>query len=276
MNIRKGLERGRKRLFPHLLVACTSWCMEAMPLAAVAQDTEGDGLTGQYFNSYNSFTGTPVFTRIDQQVDFNWLLGSPAANMPEDEFSVKWSGMIKSPTNEVYTFTTFSDDGVKLIVNGIVLIDKLIDQQESKWSGSIALQAGKKYSIELYYIERRSIALCQLSWSSSSTPYQVIPMAYLYHEIDVNNGGNPNALEIADLSSTFRMYPVPASTQLHIQLANGVKHPDEVKIFSMLGKDITSIQTVAEGEELIVKIGDLDAGTYVLQVGEQRKLFYKK
>lgn len=272
----KRPEGGGKRFLSQLLLVCASWCMEALPLTVVAQETEGDGLTGQYFNAYDTFTGTPVLTRIDPQVNFNWLLDAPIASMPIDEFSVKWSGMVKAPSNEVYTFTTNSDDGVRLVVNGKVLIDKLVDQQESKWSGSIALQAGKKYSIELYYIERRSIALCQLSWSSPFIPLQLIPKTYLYHEIDVNNGGNTTALEIEELSRSFRLYPIPASSRLHIQLTNGVKHPDEIKIFSMLGKDITSIQTAVEGEELIAEIGDLDPGTYVLQVGEHRKLFCKK
>jgi len=250
--------------------------MEAMPLQSHAQDAEGDGLTAQYFGAYNTFTGTPTFTRIDPQVNFNWLLESPDASLPVDEFSIKWSVMVKAPNTEVYTFTTNSDDGVKLVVNGVVLINKLVDQQESRWSGSIALQAGKKYVIELYYIERRSIALCQLSWSSPSIPLQTIPTAQLYHEIDIDNGGNPTGLEIRDLSSSFAVYPIPASADLHIRSINGTIHPSEIKIYNMLGKDLTSTAALRSGNEMLLDINTLEVGSYVLEVGNQRKVFCKK
>ena len=47
--------------------------------------------------------------------------------MQADNFSVRWSGQVLAPVTGTYTFTTTSDDGVRLYVNGQLLIDNWTD-----------------------------------------------------------------------------------------------------------------------------------------------------
>jgi beta-glucosidase len=54
------------------------------------------GLTGNYFNN-SAFTGKPVLTRTDKQIDFDWSGGSPGPEVPGRDFAVRWTGTIAVP-----------------------------------------------------------------------------------------------------------------------------------------------------------------------------------
>lgn len=138
-----------------------------------------DGLTGQYFNRLD-FT-EPVLTRVDSTVDYTWS-GAPAAGVRQDFFSVRWTGQVLAPTTDVYTFHTNADDGVRLWVDGRLLIDNWQNQGPTDRSGSIVLDAGKRYDIRLDYYEYDLGARVGLSWSSSTFTRTTIPSAALFSQ----------------------------------------------------------------------------------------------
>jgi uncharacterized delta-60 repeat protein len=140
--------------------------------------SRGNGLSGQYFNNMD-FTA-PVFTRTDANVNFNWGTGSPDSRIAPDSFSVRWSGQIQAPTTGRYTFYTTSDDGMRLTINGQRLIDKLVPQATTEWSGSIDLVAGQKYNITLEYFERAGGALAKLQWAGPGISKQVVAQSQLF------------------------------------------------------------------------------------------------
>jgi hypothetical protein len=146
----------------------------------------GTGLTGQYFDASN-FTSAK-FVRTDATVNFNWALGSPATSIAADYFSVRWTGQIQPQYSQTYTFHVTGDDGVRLWVNGALIINKWVPQVATEWSGSIALTAGTKYNIKLEYFENYGYAVSQLRWSSASTPKAIIPASRLYPAVVVPSG----------------------------------------------------------------------------------------
>jgi uncharacterized repeat protein (TIGR03806 family) len=139
----------------------------------------GSGLTGAYFAN-QTLGGPAVLTRTDATVDFNWGSGSPGGSVPVDHFSVRWSGQVQAPTTETWTFFVTGDDGVRLWVNNVLLVDKWIDQGASEWAGAIALTAGNKYDLTLEYYDNAVDAVARLAWASPSMPKAVIPQARLY------------------------------------------------------------------------------------------------
>jgi endoglucanase len=138
----------------------------------------GTGLLGEYFDNSN-FTGTKV-TRIDATVNFDWGGGSPVAGIGADTFSVRWSGSVQSLYSQTYTFYTTSDDGVRLWVNGVQVINNWTDHGPTENSGTISLTANQKYSITMEYYENGGGAVAKLSWSSASQPKQIIPQTQLF------------------------------------------------------------------------------------------------
>jgi hypothetical protein len=143
----------------------------------------GAGLLGSYWSNHLSsdpYSGAPTLVRIDPTINFNWGTGSPDPLISPDQFTIKWIGSVQAQFNETYTFYTTTDDGVRLWVDGQLLVDKWQDQGATEWSGSIALLAQQRYDVEMDYYENGGDASATLFWSSPSTPKSLIPQTQLY------------------------------------------------------------------------------------------------
>lgn len=138
----------------------------------------GTGLTGTYYNNMD-FTGSTI-KRVDPTVNFEWGQGSPDPAIGEDTFTVRWTGQVQAQYDETYTFITNTDDGVRLWVNGKLLVDQWQNGSAAEQTGDIALKAGQKYDIKMEYYEDGGGAVAQLKWSSQQTPKQIIPKSQLY------------------------------------------------------------------------------------------------
>jgi hypothetical protein len=138
----------------------------------------GTGLKGEYYD--NMDLTTLKVTRTDSAVNFNWGSGSPDPSVAVDTYSVRWTGKVEAPATETVTFYTRTDDGVRLWVNNVLIIDKWINQGATEWSGSIALTGGQKYDIKMEYYENTGGAVAELRWSSPTITKAIIPKDRLY------------------------------------------------------------------------------------------------
>ena len=138
----------------------------------------GTGLTAQYYSgdNFNQFK----LTRTDAAVNFNWGGQAPAAGLTGTNFSVRWTGYVQPLYSQEYTFYTRSDDGIRLWVNGVKLIDNWYGHSVMEDSASIRLVAGQKYQIKLEYFQGVGSSTAQLMWSSASQAKQVIPTGQLF------------------------------------------------------------------------------------------------
>jgi glucose/arabinose dehydrogenase len=144
-----------------------------------------NGLSASYFNSVN-LTGTPV-TRVDPTIDFDWGDGSPAAGIDINNFSARWTGQVTPKVSGAQTFYTLSDDGVRLWVNGVLLIDNWTDHGPTENSGTINLTAGQRYDLKMEYYEHSNGAVARLSWSAAGVAKEVVPTSQLFP----SGGGTP-------------------------------------------------------------------------------------
>ena len=69
-----------------------------------AMDTKREGLKAEYFDNVD-FSGTPVVTRVDQQINFDWNAAAPVVGTDMKGFSVRWSGALAVPVAGDYTFS---------------------------------------------------------------------------------------------------------------------------------------------------------------------------
>jgi len=148
----------------------------------------GGGIKGEYFNNMD-LSGIPALTRIDPQIDFYWNPGpNPPPGINEDSFSVRWTGELEAVFSEPVTFITGSDDGVRLYLDGELIIDNWTDHDRTEnRSEPIELVAGQTYAIVLEGYENAGEAEWQLYWLSPSIPRQVIPQAALSPPIKASN-----------------------------------------------------------------------------------------
>ncbi len=115
------------------------------------------GWVGQYYAN-NSLASSPVVCRDDTVINFDWAGGSPAPNVPVDNFSARWTrtSMFKAGT---FTFTLGSDDGGRLYIDGALVLDKWVDQGYPSPQPSVtkALTAGA-HTLVVEYYERGGLA----------------------------------------------------------------------------------------------------------------------
>jgi hypothetical protein len=140
--------------------------------------SHGTGLSGQYFVGTSLMN--PVFTRNDPAINFFWGETSPDPRLPADGFSVRWTGQIEPAYSENYVFYAYSDDGVRLWINGQLLINDWFIRGETESTAAVDLQAGKRYDIRVDYFEDGGLAEVRLAWSSDTQPRGVVPMDRLY------------------------------------------------------------------------------------------------
>jgi type IV pilus assembly protein PilY1 len=127
------------------------------------------GLLGTYFNTsdLDATGGTPVLTRTES-VDFDWGNASPLATVVNTEnFSARWVAAQTAPSTGNYKFETESDDGVRLWVNGVLVIDNWNDHSAmTNTTADIALTAGAPLTVRLEYYERTGGAEIKLRWKA--------------------------------------------------------------------------------------------------------------
>ena len=139
----------------------------------------GDGLLGTYYNNID-FTGA-VVQQIDPQINFDWGGGAPVAGIGSDFFSVAWTGILRPPSSGNYTFFTTSDDGVRLYIDGQLVISNWTDHGATEdASQPLALSSTTTYTIRMEFYEDLFLAAAQLRWSSESVPKSLIPQSALY------------------------------------------------------------------------------------------------
>ncbi|RFC43856.1 MAG: PA14 domain-containing protein [Verrucomicrobia bacterium] len=140
---------------------------------AAPDPTRLSGLKAEYFSKMD--LTSPILTRLDANVNFDWLLGSPAPSVAVDGFSVRWSGAVTARYTEAYTFFANTDDGVRVWVNGVNVIDNWTDHAATEVSGTINLVAGQLTDLRMEYYENSGGAVAQLRWSSPRQAKEIVP-----------------------------------------------------------------------------------------------------
>lgn len=236
---------------------------EAVPVG------NGDGLIGNYRNATNpqgdGFRPPVVILRIDPKINFDWGGGSPGAGIGNDNFTVRWEGEVLPQFTERYTFYTTTDDGVRLWIDDVLLIDKWIPQPSTEWSNFIDLMGQKKYRIKFEYFELGGGAVAKLAWSSLSTPKQIIPQTQLFATIFTAT--EPNLLAKED---TY-IFPQPASQEINFSKLPG-HAGDCYQIIDLNGR------LVLEGklENGSIDIRTLSIGLFLFKTNSFTGKFVKK
>jgi len=114
------------------------------------------GLQGVYFSDREFKTVEK--TQIDPEIDFTWT-------DKKQNFTARWFGFVKTGPAGRYRFSTVSDDGARLWVNGKQIVDAWVDQPPTEYEGAIDLPANSLIPIRLDFYQGGGGAAIQLKWA---------------------------------------------------------------------------------------------------------------
>lgn len=110
---------------------------------------------GEYFPN-TTLSGRAMFTRDDLDLNFDWGFGSPGGSMPVDNFTVRWTRQIYFPGG-VQRFAVTMDDGARVYVDGVRIIDSWFESAQHTVSRDMSLAAGT-HTIVVEYLELTGLA----------------------------------------------------------------------------------------------------------------------
>ena len=106
--------------------------------------------TAEYFGN-PSLSGVPSFMQTVDTPTTDWGLGSPAFNIPADFFSARFTGQA-TLDGSTYQISARVDDGVRVYINGALLINEWHVADGKTYTGFLELPAGQ-YPIVVEYLE---------------------------------------------------------------------------------------------------------------------------
>ena len=118
--------------------------------------------TGKYFNNMK-LEGDPVLTRNDNTIYFNWGGGSPAAAVSSDYFSAVWNGDFSFAAG-MYRFTATADDGIRVYLDGNLIIDEWHDSSTRTYWAELHVPAGTHH-VKVQYYENNGDAVAKVYWA---------------------------------------------------------------------------------------------------------------
>ncbi len=155
-------------LSENLLVApiITSVFGELKPIPAEMLHTaDGDaGLTAEYFDNAN-LQGKPKTSKVDAGIDFDWSGHAPLPGLPQENFSVRWTGVLGPvPDSGTYKIVTKNDDGIRVWIDGKLLIDDWKAEDGTSQTATVGFEARTIHSIRVEYMQLTGDALCTVGW----------------------------------------------------------------------------------------------------------------
>ncbi|MEZ4461813.1 MAG: family 43 glycosylhydrolase [bacterium] len=132
------------------------------------------GLTVTYYSQYRD----AVLTRVEPAIDHVWGDQSPAAEVPADFFSARWSGEIFAPESGTYAFWASTDDGMRIWIDGASVIDAWVWQFPTRYESTVQLTQGW-HTIQVEYMERDLTAEARVGWSGPGVEDQVLSGEFL-------------------------------------------------------------------------------------------------
>lgn len=122
--------------------------------------------TGCYYDNIG-LAGSPFLVRTDSQINFDWLSGSPDPSIPRDNFSVSWQGWFTFNQGP-YTFTAFTSDGMRVYIDGNIVLDAWRDQAGTIYTLGQTLSQGNHLLVVEYY-DHSGTSTAHFSWQAGST-----------------------------------------------------------------------------------------------------------
>jgi beta-glucosidase len=134
--------------------------VEPVQTAYLTTDDGRPGLKAQFFSTAD-FSGTPLVTRVDPQLDYDF---DRKADVPTvSSFAVRWTGMLTPTRTGPFLIGLDSRTG-RLWIDGKLVVDITQPRQRAPKTTTVTLEAGHKYAIKIERDLAPSPLVIKLVW----------------------------------------------------------------------------------------------------------------
>lgn len=132
------------------------------------------GLMGSFFDGTDLNNVNLKTSEIQSTIN---LSTPPSQITNTSSYSARWVGFVKAVYTQNYSFYTNVSKGVRLWINGKLIIDKWNNASNTEFtSTAVSMVAGKMYEVRMEI----NGGTAALSWSSNSQTKQIIPSTALF------------------------------------------------------------------------------------------------
>ena len=138
--------------------------LHAIPTEFLQTEDGQKGVKGEYFNNAE-LEGDPMFTRIDENINFYWEADAPIPEMNDDDFSVRWTGYIVPPVSGEYRIGCWGMPQLDIWVEGEKLLSHKSEHHAFHHEKAVKMEAGKKYKFVYEYANDHGDGDAKLLWA---------------------------------------------------------------------------------------------------------------
>lgn len=138
------------------------------------------GLVGEYFGDEK--WEKPLARKVDPNIDFEWS-SAAGEGLPRDNFSVRWSGLLRVQAAGKYTLTLVVNEGGRVLIDERVVVEEADGTRKRKGtSGTVSLTEGL-HPIKVEFHDGGGLARIRLSWQApGAAGEEIIPASAFVHE----------------------------------------------------------------------------------------------
>lgn len=164
--------------------ASSGECGIVPPKSTTSYDGGMQGLQAAYYSDTEKLSGQPEAYSLGiagvsgGNIDATWA-GSPIDGVSADHWSLRLTGLVTFPQAGSYTLRLMSDDGARVWLNDVLVIDRWGSPAGTETSsGSFAVAAGEVRRIRIEHFDITATAKLQLKWATPSNgSFTVVPGA---------------------------------------------------------------------------------------------------
>ena len=139
-----------------------------VPASQLSSPDGKPGLKAEYFRG-QQLGGSPVLTRIDKEVNFEFGGDSPGPGVGGTNFSVRWTGTLAANASGSYKIGVTGDDGYRLWLDGKLIVEDWTTKKGSFFGPSttdaaVTLEKGRKYAVKIEYFQADDGDSIKLLW----------------------------------------------------------------------------------------------------------------
>ena len=189
---------------------------------------EEKGWKASYFNSVRP-EGAPFKQTIDTVLTHYWKYGSPCKGMPDDKFSVTWTGVWKAKNSGLVRISMGGDDGYRVSVNGKRLGGDWGNHSYNQRDVFFDAAAGELYDIKFEFFDNAGEAT--VTFSAGQLDGGLLDESAKWADYVVFCGGFDSSIEGEGFDRSFEL----PSGQKHMLNTIAKIHDDVVVVLNAGG-----------------------------------------